>query len=63
MRKTAAQGNVHAKTGTVTGISSLSGYATSPEGHILVFSIINQGISTAQIGRDWQDKVCEILCK
>lgn len=62
MRKTAAQGNVHAKTGTVTGVSSLSGYATSPEGHILVFSIINQGISKASDGRDWQDKVCEALC-
>lgn len=63
MRKTAAEGNIHAKTGTVTGVSSLSGYATSPEGHILVFSIINQGISTAAAGRDWQDKVCEVLCK
>ncbi len=63
MRGTAAEGNIHAKTGTVNGVSSLSGYATSPEGHILVFSIINQGIPTAQVGRDWQDKVCETLCK
>ena len=63
MLKTAAQGNVHAKTGTVNGISSLSGYATSPEGHVLVFSIINQGIPRAQVGRDWQDQVCEVLCR
>ncbi|MBQ8968265.1 MAG: D-alanyl-D-alanine carboxypeptidase/D-alanyl-D-alanine-endopeptidase [Bacteroidaceae bacterium] len=62
MRRTAAEGNVHAKTGTVAGVSSLSGYATSPEGHILCFSIINQGIPSAQLGRDWQDKVCEVLC-
>ncbi|MBO4611712.1 MAG: D-alanyl-D-alanine carboxypeptidase/D-alanyl-D-alanine-endopeptidase [Bacteroidaceae bacterium] len=63
MRKTAAEGNIHAKTGTVDGVSSLSGYATSPEGHILVFSIINMGIPRAAVGRDWQDKVCEVLCK
>ena len=31
MRGTAAQGNVHAKTGTVTGISSLAGYCTTAE--------------------------------
>ena len=63
MNKTAAQGNIHAKTGTVNGVSSLSGYATSPEGHLLVFSIMNQGISRAAVGRDFQDKVCEVMCK
>ena len=63
MRKTAAEGNIHAKTGTVDGVSSLSGYATSPEGHVLVFSIINMGIPRAAVGRDWQDQVCEVLCK
>ena len=63
MKKTAAENNVHAKTGTVEGISSLSGYCTSPEGHTLAFSIINQGIRKTATGRDWQDKVCEALCK
>ena len=63
MRGTAAQGNVHAKTGTVEGISSLSGYCTSPEGHVLVFSIINQGVRQTSTGRNFQDKVCEALCK
>ena len=63
MKGTAAEGNVRAKTGTVNGVSSLSGYATSPEGHTLVFSIINQGIPTSQTGRDWQDRVCEAMCK
>jgi len=62
MLKTAAQGNVRAKTGTVDGVSSLSGYATTPEGHVLVFSIINMGIPRAAVGRDWQDKVCTALC-
>ncbi|MDE6634142.1 MAG: D-alanyl-D-alanine carboxypeptidase/D-alanyl-D-alanine-endopeptidase, partial [Bacteroidaceae bacterium] len=63
MRRTAARGNVHAKTGTVTGISSLTGYASSPEGHVLAFCIINQGIPKGSLGRDWQDKVCEVFCK
>ena len=62
MKKTAAEGNVRAKTGTVEGVSSLSGYCTTPEQHVLVFSIINQGIPRAAVGRDWQDKVCEVLC-
>lgn len=62
MKKTAAEGNIHAKTGTVDGISSLSGYATSPEGHVLVFSIINQGVRQASSGRAWQDKVCQAMC-
>lgn len=63
MRRTAAEGNVHAKTGTVDGISSLSGYCTSPEGHVLAFSIINQGVARAATGRNFQDRVCETLCK
>jgi len=63
MTKTLAQDNVHAKTGTVDGVSSLSGYATSPEGHILCFSIINQGIRYSSTGKGFQDKVCRILCE
>jgi len=62
MRRTPAEGRVMAKTGTVDGISSLSGYAYSPEGHVLVFSIINQGVQKASQGRNWQDKVCAALC-
>lgn len=58
----AAHRNVHAKTGTVEGISSLSGYATAANGHLLAFAIINQGISRSKSGRDFQDAVCEVLC-
>ncbi len=63
MTGTAAQHNVHAKTGTVEGISSLSGYATSAEGHTLAFCIINQGIASTRQGKDFQDKVCQLLCR
>jgi D-alanyl-D-alanine carboxypeptidase/D-alanyl-D-alanine-endopeptidase (penicillin-binding protein 4) len=37
---TPAAGNVHAKTGTLTGATALSGYATAPDGTLLIFSII-----------------------
>lgn len=62
MKKTSAEGNVHAKTGTLTGISSLAGYCTAPNGHELCFTIINQGVMRNGDGRDFQDEVCAMLC-
>lgn len=62
MVETAAAGNVHAKTGTVSGVSSLSGYLTASNGHLLSFSIINQGVPRANQGRSFQDQVCCLLC-
>ena len=60
-RHTAAQGHVWAKTGTVNGVSTLSGYALAPDGHYLAFSIMNQGLLRGREGRDFQDKVCIAL--
>lgn len=55
--------NVHAKTGTLTGVSALAGYCTAANGHVLCFSIINMGIRHASSGRRFQDRVCEALCR
>ena len=63
MKKTAAERNVHAKTGSVSGISSLAGFCTAPNGHELCFAIINQGVSSMSDGRQFQDQVCEAMCK
>ena len=63
MKDCPAHLNVRAKTGTVTGVSSLAGYALASNNHMLVFSIINQGIMKADDGRNFQDKVCKALCK
>jgi len=53
--------NIHAKTGTVTGVSSLSGYATAANGHLLAFSIISNGTLRAAQARQLQDRICQAL--
>lgn len=63
MKKTAAQSNVHAKTGTVTGVTSLAGYLTAANGHLIAFSIICNGHKKAAEGRAFQDRVCITLCE
>ena len=51
LRGTAAQDNLHAKTGSMEGVSSLSGYITDAHGRRLVFSMIsnNYVVSGAQV--------------
>lgn len=63
LHHTPAEIRVHAKTGTLTGISSLAGYAIAANNHILAFTIINQGVIKNADGRDFQDKICIALCK
>ena len=63
MKGKSTAGNVRAKTGTLTGISSLAGYCTAASGHMLCFAIINQGILRYSDGRNFQDRVCLALCE
>lgn len=56
------KGNVKAKTGSLTGVSSLSGYVTSKDGEKLIFSVmINNylGPSVTSI----EDKIATVLAK
>ena len=63
MKKTKAYRKVHAKTGTVTGVSSLAGYAKASNGHQLAFVIINQNVMKKNKARAFQDKICHFLCQ
>ena len=62
MVNTQAQGNVHAKTGTIEGVSTLSGYVTAANGDKIAFSILIQNfVEKTRIARNFQDRICELL--
>ncbi len=53
MKGTAAAGNAHAKTGTVDKARSLSGYVTTADGHLVLFSMLcnNYTVANREIER------------
>lgn len=56
--------NVHAKTGTISGVSSLSGYLKNSNANMIAFSILIQNYSgSARLARSIQDKICNILAE
>ena len=61
MTESVANGRIHAKTGTVTGVTTLAGYCSSANGHMLAFSIMNQGVLKIADGRDFQDRLCAVM--
>ena len=62
MGGTVAEGRVHAKTGTMSGVSCLSGYAETLDGRWLVFSILTNGyIGSSGPSRGLQDRLCVAL--
>lgn len=53
---------IHAKTGTLSGVSCLSGYAFTLSGEPLAFSImINGYVGSAEPYRKLQDDICKLL--
>jgi D-alanyl-D-alanine carboxypeptidase/D-alanyl-D-alanine-endopeptidase (penicillin-binding protein 4) len=47
MKGTPAEGNVHAKTGTLSKARTLSGYVTTADGERLIFSVLANNTTTA----------------
>jgi len=64
MKNTSAQNNVHAKTGTLNGVSNLSGYVTAKNGHFLAFSIMIQNfVEDYSKARSFQNRICVLLAE
>jgi D-alanyl-D-alanine carboxypeptidase/D-alanyl-D-alanine-endopeptidase (penicillin-binding protein 4) len=62
MLNSSAEKNVHAKTGTLAGVSALSGYLTNANGHLIAFSInIQNYIAGSSNARNYIDSICTIL--
>ena len=62
MIDTDAEGKVYAKTGTLAGVSTLSGYIKTLNGNFLAFSILIQNfVEKTRVARGIQDAICNIL--
>ncbi len=62
MRGTAADGRCHAKTGTLTAVSALSGYCFAPGGRLMVFSILNNRVDI-DAAHAAQDKMAALIAR
>jgi len=58
---TSAAGKVRAKTGSLEGVSALSGFATAKDGRTLAFSLLANELPNASAGSALQDKVVNVL--
>lgn len=57
MKGTAAAGNVKAKTGSLTGISALTGYVTTANGRQLVFSVVQNNFVLSHNPKAVEDQI------
>jgi D-alanyl-D-alanine carboxypeptidase/D-alanyl-D-alanine-endopeptidase (penicillin-binding protein 4) len=60
MRSGPARGRCHAKTGTVTGVSALSGYCSSRSGELYAFSFLMNGVNVFS-ARSVQDRMAQAI--
>jgi D-alanyl-D-alanine carboxypeptidase/D-alanyl-D-alanine-endopeptidase (penicillin-binding protein 4) len=61
MKGTAAEGRISAKTGTLGGVSALSGFVTTVEGRRLVFSLIENNFPASLAAKAIEDEAAEML--
>ncbi|MFD4642466.1 D-alanyl-D-alanine carboxypeptidase/D-alanyl-D-alanine-endopeptidase [Lentzea sp. NPDC058436] len=57
MKNTPAAGNVKAKTGSLSGVSGLSGYVTTQAGRELVFSVVQNNVLLFNSPRAIEDRI------
>ena len=62
LQGTAAAGNAHAKTGSMTGVRALSGYVRTPGGETLLFVLIANNVTAPRrVVEAAQDRIVERL--
>lgn len=57
------KGSIHAKTGTLNGVTTLSGYITTQSGRNLVFSIFANRVTAPARVKRTIDEICSLLVK
>jgi serine-type D-Ala-D-Ala carboxypeptidase/endopeptidase (penicillin-binding protein 4) len=62
MTRTAARGSCRAKTGTLNGVSALSGYCFDEAGHTVVFSLLENGVC-AVCAKRLEDQMVPLLAR
>lgn len=63
MRGSAAERRCHAKTGTLTGVTALSGYCFNESGREFAFSILMNGVSDVYRARAAQDRIAALIAR
>jgi D-alanyl-D-alanine carboxypeptidase/D-alanyl-D-alanine-endopeptidase (penicillin-binding protein 4) len=61
MRGTAAYGRCRVKTGTLTGVSNLSGYCFNTSGRVMAFSVLMNGVGDLSLAHLDQDRIAGIV--
>ena len=60
-RGTAAYGRCRTKTGTLTGVSALSGYCFNRSGRVMIFSILMNSVSDLSLAHYEQDRIAGLV--
>jgi D-alanyl-D-alanine carboxypeptidase/D-alanyl-D-alanine-endopeptidase (penicillin-binding protein 4) len=61
MHGTAAYGRCRTKTGTLTGVSNLSGYCFNKSGRIMAFSVLMSGVGNLTLAHLDQDRIAGVV--